>query len=106
MKFKTSQEEFWEGSFGDEYIDRNQSSQLIASNISLFSNVIRRSSGIQSIIEFGSNIGLNLVALNQLLPHVELSAVEINEKAINILRKWNKVKKIYHQSILDFETYY
>lgn len=106
MKFKTTQEEFWAGSFGDEYIDRNQSTHLIASNISLFSRVFQRSAGIQSIIEFGSNIGLNLVALNQLLPHVELSAVEINEKAINILHRWDKVKKIYHQSILEFKTDY
>jgi hypothetical protein len=49
MKFKTSQEEFWVGPFGDEYIDRNQSSRHIAANTSLFSKIIQRSSNIRSI---------------------------------------------------------
>lgn len=34
--FKTSQEEFWSGEFGNAYIDRNKSDQLLASNIHFF----------------------------------------------------------------------
>ena len=30
------QEQFWENSFGDNYISRNNSSELISSNISFF----------------------------------------------------------------------
>ena len=41
MKFQTPQEEFWAGSFGDEYIDRNQSAQIVAANTALFSKIFR-----------------------------------------------------------------
>jgi spore coat polysaccharide biosynthesis protein SpsF len=106
MKFQTPQEEFWAGSFGDEYIDRNQSTQIIASNNALFSKILSGTTDIQSVMEFGSNIGLNLIAIKQLLPEAELSAIEINEKAGSILKKWGYVKKIYPQSILEFEIDY
>ena len=32
---KTEQELFWEGEFGDEYISRNQSKELLAANLYL-----------------------------------------------------------------------
>jgi len=72
MKFQTPQEEFWAGSFGNEYIDRNQGIHDIAANIALFSKILSRTSKIHSVIEFGSNIGLNLIAIRQLLPMAEL----------------------------------
>ena len=103
MKFQTPQEEFWAGSFGNEYIDRNQGIHDIAANIALFSKILSRTSKIHSVIEFGSNIGLNLIAIRQLLPMAELSAIEINDKAVSILNKWDQVKNIYHQSILEFD---
>ena len=34
--FKTEQEKFWAESFGNEYIDRNQGTQLLASNLNFF----------------------------------------------------------------------
>jgi len=105
MKFQTPQEEFWAGTFGDEYIGRNKDTALISANITLFSKILSRTSNIQSVMEFGSNIGLNLIALKQLLPASEFSAIEINEKAASILKKMSQVK-VYHQSILEFECDY
>lgn len=105
MKFQTAQEEFWAGTFGSEYIDRNQGTQIVAANTALFSKILSRTDNIQSVIEFGSNIGLNLIAINQLLPAAELSAIEINKKAVSALKKWGLVN-VYHQSILEFESDY
>jgi spore coat polysaccharide biosynthesis protein SpsF len=105
MKFQTAQEEFWAGTFGDEYINRNDDKTLISANIALFSKILSRTSNIQSVIEFGSNIGLNLIAIKQLLPESELSAIEINEKAVSILNKLGWVK-VYHKSILEFKCDY
>ena len=103
MKFKTEQEEFWAGDFGNEYIERvNEDNIRIANNISFFSKVLKQTRNVKSIIEFGSNIGINLKALNYLIPDADLSAIEINAKAVEELRKWQKVKKIYEMSILDF----
>lgn len=104
-QFKTEQEEFWHGSFGDEYIARNQSAQLLASNIHFFSNIIDRTSKPASIIEFGCNIGMNLIALKNLLPEAELSGIEINVTACEKLKQLGNVH-VYNESILDFKTDY
>lgn len=102
MKFKTDQEKFWAGTFGDQYIQRNQSEQLLASNINFFSKAIAQTSGIKSIIEFGANIGMNLKALDFLLPESELYAVEINASAVEELKKTISTQNISNTSILDF----
>jgi spore coat polysaccharide biosynthesis protein SpsF len=99
--FKSSQEAFWAGEFGDDYVTRNRGAQWIANNLSLFVRILSRTERIHSIIEFGANIGLNLQALHLLLPEAQLSAVEINDKAVTELQKLERVR-IHHQSILDF----
>ncbi|CAM3795841.1 pseudaminic acid biosynthesis-associated methylase [Vreelandella rituensis] len=104
MKFKTDQEEFWAGTFGDEYVQRNQSELLFASNISFFSKALSHASGIKSIIEFGANIGMNLKAINLLLPESEMYAVEINNNAAENLKKNIPEKNISNTSILDFKS--
>jgi pseudaminic acid biosynthesis-associated methylase len=99
---RTEQEFFWHGAFGDEYIDRNKSKSLLASNISFFSKVLSNSEGINSVFEFGCNIGMNLKAIQALLPMAKLAGVEINESAVTELRKNNEIEVI-KGSILDLE---
>lgn len=103
--YKTEQEEFWAGQFGDEYIARNNEKNIIASNIAMFTKILSNTTHISSLLEFGSNIGLNLHAIQNLLPQVALSAIEINNTAVEELKKINPIK-IYHQSILDFKIDY
>ena len=81
MPNRTEQEIFWASEFGDEYISRNQSPGLEASNTLAFAHMLRRAYGIQSILELGANIGMNMRALRHLLPSVSLSGIEINQKA-------------------------
>lgn len=100
-EFKTDQEVFWAGNFGNEYASRNRSGQLLASNIAFFSRILDQTSGVGSIIEFGANIGMNLEAIRNLLPSVELAAVEINGQAVSELQKIPNIE-VYPQSILDF----
>lgn len=99
--YKTEQESFWAGEFGNDYIGRNNAPELIAANLSLFSEILRRCDGIKSAIEFGANIGMNLRALHQLLPTARLSAIEINAKAAEELRALGYVD-VRHQSILEY----
>jgi pseudaminic acid biosynthesis-associated methylase len=98
---KTEQESFWEGAFGDEYTLRNSPERFLSSNIALFSKILARTRDVRSILEFGANRGLNLHALDRLVPSAELSAVEINQQAADELKKWGK-PKVYRQSILEF----
>lgn len=102
MTFKTEQEKFWATEFGDDYIGRNDDLQIIAGNINLFSKILERTVGVKTVIEFGSNIGNNLKAIRSLIPDSKLAAIEINQKAVEILKKEQDVK-VYAQSILDFE---
>lgn len=104
----TGQEMFWTGEFGDEYTDRNLSKQAIASAKALFSSVFTRIQKIESVLELGSNCGMNLMAISELLPDVMMQAVEINEKAAKECEKIDRVS-VYHGSMFDFpytqETY-
>jgi spore coat polysaccharide biosynthesis protein SpsF len=100
-QFQTEQEGFWAGDFGNEYLKRNQGAGLVAGNLSLFSKILAGTSRIGSVLEFGANIGLNMIALKQLLPEAALSAIEINATAAEALRSIGNVR-VYHQSILDF----
>jgi pseudaminic acid biosynthesis-associated methylase len=101
-QYKTEQEAFWAGDFGNDYIDRNQGAEIVAANLALFAKVLARTRNVGSILEFGSNRGLNLMALRQLLPQAGLSAIEINRKAVDELEKLGYLEQIYHKSILDF----
>jgi len=102
ISFRTEQEAFWAGEFGNDYIRRNNGAELVAANLALFSEIIQRTRSIASVIEFGANIGLNLRALRQLLPNSELSAIEINAAAAEALRVTGDTR-VYQQSILDFQ---
>lgn len=99
--FSTPQEQFWAGQFGDDYTDRNTGARWVASNLALFSRILAATTGIRSVIEFGANRGLNLLALRQLLPDARLAAVEINGKAVEALRQFPWLE-VAHSSILDF----
>lgn len=101
--FKTEQEAFWAGEFGSEYIGRNQDSQILASNLALFSKALGKIGGIKNFIEFGANIGMNLRALKFLYPEQNQYAVEINPDAANVLRQLIDPTHVFEASILDFE---
>ena len=63
-KFKTEQELFWRGDFGDKYIKRNiKSNRELTIGKNLLSNNVK----IHSAIELGANIGLNLDAIKKIL---------------------------------------
>ncbi|TSJ41993.1 pseudaminic acid biosynthesis-associated methylase [Fluviicola chungangensis] len=101
--YKTEQEDFWAGDFGTEYIDRNKSEQYLASNIHFFSKALKQAAPIDSLIEFGANVGMNLKAIRSLYPNLNIHAIEINENAAGILKGVIGENKVYNCSILDFE---
>lgn len=101
MSYKTEQEEFWASRFGEEYAKRNRGDQLLASNLAMFSAVLRSTNKVQSVMEFGANIGMNLHAIRQLLPDADLFAVEINDAAADELVRWGAAT-VYRRSILGF----
>ena len=100
--FKTDQEAFWAGEFGNAYIERNKGCTLLAANIALFVDIFRQTRDVGSLIEFGANIGMNLKAIKNILVNASVSAVEINAKAFEQLRQIDDITA-YNCSILDFQ---
>ena len=100
MTFKTEQEKFWAGKFGNDYIERNESERLLYSKVAMWAKMLQAAGSVNSIREFGCNIGLNLVALKQLKPSLELSGYEINEEAVKRAKEFN-VAEIKQASIFE-----
>lgn len=99
----TEQADFWAGEFGSAYIGRNDSQQLLASNIKLFSEALASMKPIpQSILELGANIGMNYLALHQVAPGASFTGVEVNEVAARKLRELGP--EVFHMSIEEFEA--
>jgi spore coat polysaccharide biosynthesis protein SpsF len=100
MSYKTEQEAFWAGDFGNAYIGRNQGAALLASNLDFFAKSLRMAQGLGSCLEFGANIGMNLRALKLLYPQQEQHAIEINAAAASELGTLLPAGHVFHGSIL------
>ncbi len=85
-RFNSEQEEFWASDFGDAYISRNQSMQLLASNTVLFAKIFSSIDTVpQTFLEIGANIGMNVRAIQTLVPDSQFTGIEINKQACEIL---------------------
>jgi len=101
-RYKTDQEIFWAGAFGNEYIGRNSDIQLLASNLNFFTKALSQAGKISSCLELGANIGMNLKALQLLYPGIELRGAEINPDAAKLLSGLIGEKSVYLGSIFDY----
>lgn len=108
MDYKTEQEKFWSGAFGDDYIKRNECTrEMLAASMGFFSKILKRTEKINSVIEFGSNIGINIKAMKMLIPDIQTAAIEINHKAAEFLRTdafWKNQLEVFETSILEFDS--
>ena len=100
MNYKTEQEIFWSGDFGNDYIERNQGDQLINSHLIFFSKILKSTPKVQSIVELGCNIGLNLQALHRINNNFKLCGYEINKTAAQKSKELN-IAEIRQGTILD-----
>lgn len=101
--YRTAQEDFWAGEFGNQYIGRNQSEQLLASNLAFFARALSAAGRFGSCIEFGANVGMNLKALQLLYPGLQAHGIEINAEAAHQLAAVIGDDQVHHTSILDFQ---
>lgn len=101
-EYRTEQEDFWAGDFGKGYMERNQGDFLLAANLNFFSKALKFTRGINTCIEFGANIGMNLKALRLLFPNLEACGVEINTDAAKQLALEIGEKNVFNESIFDY----
>jgi pseudaminic acid biosynthesis-associated methylase len=95
----TPQLEAWEGQFGDRYVERNDYADWkMEPGIQAFERMIG-SLDLVSVLEVGSNIGLNLLFINELFKGaLKLFAVEPNQKALSklLLQPQMKIEKAWN----------
>ena len=105
MGYSTPQEDFWAGDFGDEYIKRNRFPGLLAERTAHFGRILQSipGGGIRSALELGPNIGLNLIALQRLVPGLKATGIEINEKAAAECERIPNVN-VVRGAFLDYES--
>lgn len=101
MRELTEQERFWQGEFGDQYVDRNDGEVHVANVTAFFAQALRRAGRIDSVLELGTNRGLNLRALNRLFPQATLQGVELNAKARDIAQALG-IADIWQGSLFDY----
>lgn len=102
MKYQTTQEIFWAQKFGNDYYERNKIEDIVPNKLNLFSEIFENINAVSSFLEFGPNIGINLIAIRKLFPNAKLNAVEINLKALEKLEKSKICSNLWHDSILSF----
>ena len=93
------EDQFWAGDFGTAYTERNQGADILAARIAMFSRILERAPGVNSVIELGANTGINLQAIHLLRPHAKLWGVEVNEAAALQI----PVGRVIIGSILDYD---
>ena len=104
--FVTPQENFWAGEFGSDYIARNDSDAIVATNLNIFCNALKYAGGgFQSALEIGANIGMNLKALQPLYPGIHLKGVEINSDAAKRLAEVIGENNVFEGSIFDYPNH-
>ena len=106
------QREFWEGTFGDSYIDRNDSLDTINTNYKnetrvtveeIFNEFFEKIDRKSRILELGCNIGVNLGILKK-MGFCDLHGLEINKKAVEIARSKNPDITFIHSSIEEYDN--
>lgn len=85
------QEAHWAGVKGDAYTERNNGDKLVDNNEVMFRTALANVM-LESVLEYGANIGLNMIAMRKIYPLAHLEAVEINHKAAMQIPDYVKVR--------------
>lgn len=97
---KSAQTLFWEGEFGDEYAKRCDFDPL--KRVPFWKKIINHAHDAKSICELGANIGINLKAIHQIKPEIELLGVEANKSACDKMALDTCINAI-HSPIQDYK---
>src|SRR3989304_6146156 len=69
-----------------------------------FAPIVTLTGPLESVIEFGPNVGLNLSALRRIFPEIEVAGVEVNQGACAELKRNIPDAVIYQCPADRFET--
>ena len=103
MSYRTEQEAFWAGEFGEAYRERcSLDDALVAARTACMARMLRHAAPVESAFEVGCNIGLNLLALKRVSPATRLEAIEINARSAKAASELG-VATVETASVLGYE---
>lgn len=91
---------FWKDEYKEEYMKKNASFDTVR-GIEAWKKMLSKSENIKSIIECGCNIGRNIDFLQQIDPNFEISAIDVNETAINFVKNHYDISDTFVGRIED-----
>jgi pseudaminic acid biosynthesis-associated methylase len=94
------QENFWKTEYATEYLKKNNTFDKIL-GIECWKQMLSKTSGIESVLECGSNLGRNIEFLNEVLPSASKSIIEISPEAYDIVTKRFQLLGSFNGRILD-----
>lgn len=112
IQINSHQREFWSGTFGDSYIDRNDSidtnnktykNETGVTVEEIFNEFFEKIDRKSRILELGCNIGVNLEILKK-MGFSDLHGLEINKKGVEIARSKNPDITFIHSSIEEYHN--
>ncbi len=99
-KIKNEQQNFWIKKYGEDYRKKNGVQDIKLAE-EAWKKMLSKCDEIDSILECGSNIGLNIETLNRILPNQSKSIIEINPEAYAIAKNNFNLDQSFNGSILD-----
>ena len=100
MVDRNEQENFWAEEYSKNYIEKNDNfnRELLLEG---WKDILNQTSQINSVVECGANIGRNILALEEILPQADKTAIEISPDASKILEERFPKLNVKKSSILD-----
>lgn len=86
MSINTETLNFWKEEYRDDYMKKNAEFDSVL-GVEAWKLMVKNTQSVSSIVECGCNIGRNIDFLQQINPDYDISAIDVNEKAINFVKE-------------------
>ena len=97
--YRNEQEEFWAKTYAAEYITKNNTFDL-ESGKKAWELMLRKTVGIDTVLECGCNIGRNIMFLDAIRPDAKKSIIEISKPAYEFVTRRYGLAQTFNGSIL------
>lgn len=94
------QQKFWANNYAEEYINKNSQFDC-GKGVAAWKLMLEKIGPIDSVLECGCNIGRNIVSLNEVLPHVSKSIIEISQPAFEFVTSQHDLAHAFNGTIED-----
>ena len=100
MAKNTKTENFWKREYRDDYMRKNAEFNL-KNGVKAWHEMLNKTSEINTILECGCNTGRNIDFLQNIDSSFDISAIDVNSKALEFVQNKFGIKNIFNGRIED-----